>query len=69
MYQETGVGVRVIQTPNRKFIGVVDEPHGREVFGPYGSFDETTAVLRDYMTREIRALAVQQARPALRVVE
>ena len=68
MYQESGIAVRVIQTPNRQFVGVVEEPAGREVFGPYGSFEETTAVMRDYMTREIRALEVQQ-RPALRVVE
>ena len=59
MFTEGTSGPRAIQTSSGQFVGVLhDQEEGHQVFGPYESFDEVIAVMRDYMTRELRKLEV-----------
>jgi len=52
--------VRVVQTPSGRFFGVVNDPQGRETFGPYSDLDELLAVMSDWLTRAIREASVKQ---------
>lgn len=62
MFTEGTSGPRAIQTQSGQFVGVLHDPvDGHQVFGPYPTFDEVIAVMRDYMTRELRRLEIEQA--------
>lgn len=62
MFTEGSTGPRAIQTKSGQFVGILhDHEEGHVCFGPYPSFDEVIAVMRDYMTRELRRLSVEQA--------
>jgi len=58
--QQTQLPVRVVQTPFGRFFGVVNDPQGRETFGPYDELDELLAVMSDWLTRAIREASVEQ---------
>ena len=52
--------VRVVQVPSGRFFGVVNDPEGRETFGPYSDLDELLAVMPDWLTRAIREASIEQ---------
>jgi hypothetical protein len=58
--QQTQSPIRVVQTPSGRFFGVVNDPEGREIFGPYDELDELLAVMADWLTRAIREASVEQ---------
>ena len=58
--EQTPAPVRVVQTPSGRFFGVVNDPQGREIFGPYAELDELLAVMSDWLTRAIREASVEQ---------
>jgi hypothetical protein len=58
--QQTQSPVRVVQTPSGRFFGVINDPQGRETFGPYAELDELLAVMSDWLTQAIREASVEQ---------
>lgn len=58
--EQTQSPVRIVQTPSGRFFGVVNDPEGRETFGPYSDLDELLAVMSDWLTKAIREALIEQ---------
>jgi len=58
--QQTQLPVRVVQVPSGRFFGVINDPDGRQPFGPYDELDELLAVMSDWLTRAIREASIEQ---------